>query len=156
MPTSRKIAGISRWLKQRGADVLLPTNEWEVLRWKANDVTSVIYRNKKGQHTYTGDAQMAVDAWRGHGTYEIIRGPRRKLTGMQKALLDRDGPDCFFCALALTDEDCTIEHLIPLSAGGPNHSSNLVLAHGACNVKAGSMSVAEKVRLRDELRSHKK
>ena len=58
----------------------------------------------------------------------------------------RDGDNCFFCRKPLAG-DLTVEHLVALAHGGPNHISNLVCAHAACNHEAGHLSVAEKVAL---------
>ncbi|MGE5510294.1 MAG: HNH endonuclease [Bacteroidota bacterium] len=66
------------------------------------------------------------------------------------ALLERDGSDCCLCGEPL-GEDVTIEHWLAQSHGGPDALANLGLAHAICNTIAGAMSVAEKVRLRDQL-----
>ncbi len=55
------ITAFRTWLSQVGADVLAPTNEWEMIRWQANGVTSVIYQNKKGDRTYVGEAEVIAD-----------------------------------------------------------------------------------------------
>lgn len=69
-------------------------------------------------------------------------------------LLRRDGIECFYCGLLETHDDgFSIEHLLSKSHGGTNAIENLVLAHRTCNTTAGNRSVAEKVRLRDEMRA---
>jgi 5-methylcytosine-specific restriction endonuclease McrA len=62
---------------------------------------------------------------------------RRKIFS---ALRARHGDNCHWCAFPMTfGEDtlsplaATVEHLIPLSVGGPNAQSNLRLAHRFCN-----------------------
>ena len=70
------------------------------------------------------------------------------------ALISRDGEDCFFCARAL-GQDITVEHLVAIAHGGPNHISNLFLAHAACNNEAGHMSAPEKVALAINKRTHR-
>jgi 5-methylcytosine-specific restriction endonuclease McrA len=50
----------------------------------------------------------------------------------------------------------TIEHLVPVAHGGPNHLSNCFLAHKRCNAAAGTLSAAEKVRLRDAMRAKRR
>jgi hypothetical protein len=46
-----------------------------------------------------------------------------------------------------------IEHLLPVTAGGPSHLANYALAHRSCNEEAGTLSLVEKLRLRDRLRT---
>ncbi len=140
------------WLTQLGADVLPPTNEWERARWKANGITSVLYENKKSSLSFSGEAEAAYCAWQTGDRYEVDKTKRRKLTPKVAALVERDGPNCWYCDKPMTETTTTIEHLVPVNCGGPNHTANLVLAHGDCNKLAGSKPVAEKVKLRDELR----
>lgn len=62
-------------------------------------------------------------------------------------LIARDGDGCLYCGRPVDPVFCTVEHVVPTSAGGPDHASNLALAHGECNAAAGHLSVAEKLRL---------
>lgn len=139
------------FLSANGAEILTSTSKHEVARFKANGVTSVLYCNKKGKLTYTGDF---ADAYRA-----FINGQKWEAPGKNKArivkrspkvrtLLERDGGNCFYCREPLGD-DITVEHLVSRAHGGPNHISNLVLAHGQCNHAAGHLSAAEKVAIRD-------
>jgi 5-methylcytosine-specific restriction endonuclease McrA len=65
------------------------------------------------------------------------RSRRDKLRG-------RDGDGCFFCLLALGDDE-TIEHLEDWAAGGSNALRNLVLAHRECNHDAQGLTVDQKM-----------
>lgn len=42
------------WLARKGAEMLEPTNEWEVLRFRFEDRVSIVYRNNKGRITKCG------------------------------------------------------------------------------------------------------
>lgn len=75
----------------------------------------------------------------------VVRG-RRNDAATVKRLLDRDGTGCFFCGSDL-DGDVTVEHLVAIAHGGPNHVSNLFLAHAECNQRAGHLSAPEKIGL---------
>lgn len=66
-------------------------------------------------------------------------------------LLDLDGPNCYFCHEATTDDDRTIEHLIAKVDGGRDNIRNLRLAHGECNERAGDLSVMAKRWIRRRL-----
>ena len=135
-------------LAEAGAEILAPTNPYEALRFRALYGTGIVWVNKKGKQTWGAEAQMAHDhvkAQKGSlAPVTIInRGPNAKKA---PTLLARDGPNCFFCGKPL-DNDITVEHLIAIAHGGPNHISNLFLAHAECNQKAGHMSAPEKVAL---------
>ncbi len=84
------------------------------------------------------------------GLTSIIRvsDRNRKL----QALLNRDGPRCFFCGLKMEKREATIEHLVPRSQGGNHGMANLALAHSRCNTLAADMSLAEKIAMRDQMR----
>ena len=92
---------------------------------------------------------MAGKRWLASVTHK--RAPRQNV---EAKLRKRDGDLCFFCGLPFTEENPpTLEHLLSIAHGGNNHLSNLVLAHGECNMKADSMPVIEKVKLRDAMRA---
>ncbi|PVX84320.1 HNH endonuclease [Paraburkholderia unamae] len=148
---TKRRAAFEAFLVERGAQVLQPTNEWEVLRFKTARGVSVIYRNAKDGLTFTGEA---ADAWNGlakgnnwRGVEAVKRPP--KVSAYVRALLKRDGDACFYCAQPMSEEDRTVEHLVARSHGGPNHLSNMVLAHRLCNANAGHLSAMEKIRLRE-------
>jgi 5-methylcytosine-specific restriction endonuclease McrA len=75
-------------------------------------------------------------------------------------LVERDGAGCFFCGrrVSAPDEDCppgyepSVEHLVAIMHGGPNHISNTYLAHARCNNIAGNVSAVEKIGLRERMR----
>ena len=150
------------YLRSLGAEVLPATNEFEILRFRTigGVGVSVLYRRKNGSQTGTGEMELAIDGFykRRAWTPGVPRAlPRRKqLSHRIKVLRDRDGDACFYCGLALVfddRDDFRIEHLVPRSHGGPDHVSNLALTHTLCEMKAGTLSAAEKVRLRDGLRA---
>lgn len=138
-----------------GADLLPPASEYELARFKTVNGVCVTYRNKKGRVKFSNDhARAAWEAfledkrWLASSLHK--RAPRQNV---EAKLRKRDGDGCFFCGRPFTEEKpATLEHLLSIAHGGNNHLSNLVLAHGECNLKADSMPVIEKVKLRDELR----
>ena len=77
---------------------------------------------------------------------------RKRLNILTRTLINRDGELCFYCGLKMPLDDMTREHLLSVNSGGVNHIDNLALAHKLCNLKAGHLSVVEKVLLRDKLR----
>lgn len=67
-------------------------------------------------------------------------------------LIARDGDGCLYCGRPIDPSACTVEHVVARAAGGPDHASNLALAHTECNAAAGHLSVAEKLRLAIRMR----
>lgn len=138
-------------LTAAGAEILAPTNAYEVLRFRTRHGVGVIYQNTKGHRTWNPAAEAARDhlnAKKGSLAPVAVQGRRKDGATVQR-LLERDGDGCFFCRLPLGD-DITVEHLVAVAHGGPNHISNLFLAHASCNQRAGHLSAPEKIALRDK------
>lgn len=129
--------------------MLAPTNPYETMRFRTKYGVGVVYRGRRGE-TWNNQAEEARDhlaASKGSLAPVQVKG-RRRDAGTVNALLIRDGGDCFFCRAALAD-DVTVEHLVAVAHGGPNHVSNLFLAHEQCNRRAGHLSAPEKIAMRD-------
>lgn len=45
----------------------------------------------------------------------------------------RDDPRCDYCNATLTRENSTVDHIVPLRAGGGDDPTNYALACGPCN-----------------------
>ncbi len=62
--TNKKIKEFKKFLSDCGAEMLSPTNIYEVLRFKANGNTGIVYQNEAGIITkFIGEAQKAVDCF---------------------------------------------------------------------------------------------
>lgn len=151
---AKVVEAFKRFLDARGAEVLVPTNEWEVLRFRANGAVSVIYRNKAGGHTFTGEAVKAFEAYSNNKPWvSEARQRNGRPNGVSvkiRTLLHRDGNRCFYCFLPIPPGEESIEHLLPLAHGGTHHLSNLVLAHRPCNTDAGHLPIMTKIKRREE------
>ena len=56
-----------------------------------------------------------------------------------EALLDRENHQCFYCLRKITDENCELDHVIPLVGGGSNNYTNIVASCHRCNtIKQGN------------------
>lgn len=153
---AKKILGeFGRWIAKSGGELLTPSNDYEVLRFKATEGTGIIYRDKVMRLRWTG---CSYPVWLHFAKKETWAGApktERKTKGMVRrnhamaALLKRDGPFCVFCGGIEGEDDArfTIEHFVPLSRGGADHLSNMGIAHQVCNAAAGNLSVAEKIKL---------
>lgn len=144
-----RLQAFQDWLAARGAEVLVPTNEWEVARFKSGVSTGIVYRNGRGDITTQGAATAALKAFLNNLSWSAgVATTRTKKQVNVQALLQRDGDKCFLCGKPLGD-DITRDHLVPVAHGGPNHISNLVLMHRACNVAVGHMPVMQKILMRE-------
>ena len=148
--SSDKLKKFKKWLVSCGAETLIPTNEWELLRFKANKKTYVVYRTKNGGQTWANGVEKIRNYFLDNKHPSLANKNTIKCNNsvMVKSLLFRDGEDCFFCCKPL-DGDNTLEHLVARVHGGPNHLSNYVLAHNKCNRDAGHLSVIEKIKIRE-------
>lgn len=159
------------WLVSRGAKILEPTNEWEVLRYKAGPYTSILYRKKTGKLSYVGGIGFDMKEFvKGvpldymdkcspapAPTKTRVHGKRNARTKTKRGtvinrLIERDGTLCWFCGKPLGN-DITKEHLTPRTSGGTSDLTNLVLAHYRCNQMAGHLPLEVKLDLRKHLRS---
>jgi 5-methylcytosine-specific restriction endonuclease McrA len=162
------------WLARRSAIMLPPSNQWEIFRAETRLGVLVGYKNRKGKVSFNSGNATAI--W---SDFENDKQPpslapqvgqredhsAKKKKKQIRAIMVRDGENCFFCNALLKrpfskDEadkrirvPATIEHFIPISKGGPNNLHNYVCACNTCNNEVGSMSVLEKVRFRDMKRS---
>lgn len=144
----KKAVEFRDWLAGCGAQVLEPTNEWELVRFKAGAQTSIIYRNKIGGIRFCG---VAEEAWRAFQSGSAWRAApptrRRRMSPMIRALRTRDGNLCFYCQRTVSADNESVEHLVSVTHGGPNHISNLFLTHKGCNSSAGHLSAPEKIKI---------
>lgn len=127
------------WLRDQAADILGPTNEWEVMRFTGPEGVCIVHRNKSNNLSWNAQARRAWLAYSSNdrGWRATDRGSRnpiaRRRVQIVGGLLARDGHACVKCGLPTTPDDRTIEHMIPIALGGTSDMSNLTLAHIACN-----------------------
>lgn len=132
MKASKKIERppLEEFLEHGGATILPVTNPWEVVRFKTQRGTHVVYTNKHGNKTYSDDhAKEAYRAWiDGKPWIAKEKVSRRSQRYLVEAITRRDGDGCFFCSTGFTPErPPTIEHLLAITSGGSNGIANLCL-----------------------------
>lgn len=138
-----------KWFVGQGGEVLAPTNEWEKLRWRYGTRTLLVYQRKTRRESWCPASREAYECFKAGRNLPWKKTTKRgNLGGKYNAILDRDGDACFFCRKPL-GTDMTIEHLVAKVHGGPDHISNLFLAHKKCNEAAGHLSAVEKIRARE-------
>lgn len=156
-----RVENFKKWLIAQGAEIQQPTNQYEILRFRAmggnyEHSTGVVYQGKNGCSVNNEMVLDAYDCYRNGGKWEgKATGKRKKspqMPKLSKQLVDRDGNECFYCGLEMPKDDMTREHLVAVNQGGPNRLENMVLSHKKCNLMAGNMAVIDKVKLREEMR----
>lgn len=151
-----EIERFKAWLVERGAEILVPTNPYEVARFRAAGRAGIIYENQKGARTLTGEALGAWAAFKSNdGSWKPERRVKRKgkTAVIVHTLIARDGNVCFYCGAPFSAADPpTREHLVAVIHDGPNHISNSFLSCQVCNTEAGHLSAPEKIRMRDRKR----
>lgn len=138
------IEKFSKWLTDRGAEILPLTNEYELLRFKGREV-GVLYKSGKTSNSYTNHAIRCFNTNKEWNGKPVNIGRKNTYRKEKEALIKRDGRDCFYCGSPMHD-DITLEHLIALSSGGKNTLANMVLCHEACNKEVGNLPVVDKVK----------
>ena len=146
-----KIREFTEWLRQQGAEVLAPTNPYELVRFRARSAVHVVYTGRRGI-SMGKFARDCFDVFNRGGSVNMgLTATQRSYAIKHKAaLLERDGDGCFFCLKAMPSDDMTIEHLVPVHKGGPDHQDNMALAHAACNQAAGNLPLRRKIDIRTD------
>src|ERR1700687_1066713 len=62
---------------------------------------------------------------------------------MRYAVFERDGFTCQFCNQTFVPMELTIDHLVPLSKGGLDETTNYVTSCGPCNEAKAALPLAE-------------
>ncbi len=156
MMTPSKVKRFKNWLTTNGAELLQPTNPYELVRFIAQGGTHIVYTKKNGSITVSGFAKQCLTAWQSGKNLDMgfTKTKRKSSYSKYKApLLSRDGNKCFYCGEEMDQDDMSVEHLISISHGGLNKLTNMALTHEDCNQKAGSKPLVEKLKLRDEMRA---
>ncbi|NHN93877.1 HNH endonuclease [Acetobacter sicerae] len=150
-----------RFLEERGSQVLVSPNPYEVLRFTGPRGRScIIYKKENGRLTWTECAREAWLAFKSQSDWRACAKTTRgresrdavKRRHLYAALNDRDGNCCFYCGKPVLPMEFSIEHFVPVTAGGPDHISNMAITHAHCNQRAGALSVVEKVRLSESMK----
>lgn len=147
-----RVEKFKTWLEKRGAIVVPPTNEWEVVRFKTINGTSVVYTNKHGDLTFTGESAAAHKAFLNNKTWRAVDNKRKNLKARKVKIAARDGKKCFIHGNEKGWDELTIEHLLSKAHGGSDNINNLVLACGGGNLLLANKPLATKIEMIMQLR----
>lgn len=67
-----------------------------------------------------------------------------------ETLFKRDGNICYLCNMPIHEDVATIDHVVPLSKGGRDDSTNYKLVHPLCNIQKGNMTLDQFKALKQE------
>lgn len=139
------------FLEENGAKILNNTNLYELTRFKANNNTGIIYKNKWGKiSSMNNEAIKAFDLFLAGEKYETTKNKKIVKKGLIiNHLLKRDGKKCFYCQKKINEGEETLEYILSIIYGGNNNIANMALCHQECNRKADKLSVVEKIKLRE-------
>lgn len=149
-----EVKNFETWLSSLGAEVLAPTNPFELVRFRAHSAVHIVYTKANGNITAQGFAKEAITAFKHKKPIDmgLVKANRNNASKQRAALFKRDGRECFYCGIDMPDDDMTNEHLINISAGGNNRIENMALAHKACNQRAANLPLLAKIKLREKMR----
>jgi len=157
--TTKRIKSFKNWLSAQGCEILPPTNEYELIRFRyKGGATGVVYKNATNS-CYSTSSQDVNEAWNCYRECREwtgrIKGTSRGIGKSKTELLARDGNCCFYCGRALELSEMTIEHILSLIHGGNNRIENKAIACKPCNSQASHMAVVEKIAFRDRIRAER-
>lgn len=148
-----EIERFKNWLNSNGAVVLPTTNEYELVRFRANDKgIGIIYTGKRGL-SFVGHAEPAYERFKAGRGWKPIPQKRKQLRALKSRLATRDGKRCFADLKRMTFDELTIEHLLSFSHGGSDNENNLCLLCHEHNDMLGNMPVVKKLEKIMEIRS---
>lgn len=73
----------------------------------------------------------------------LIRLGREGALFSLREIAERDGWTCHLCGLPVDEAAASMDHLVPLSEGGPHSRENVKLAHHLCNSVRGTLPLEE-------------
>lgn len=133
----------------------------KTVRWqKANPEKVATHRQKNWAKYYAAnrEAQIARSVeWKRRNPdkkssydakrYALTRGAVGAELFTLDEIFERDGGICHLCNKKVRRRVATMDHIIPVSLGGPHTRANVALAHHSCNSSKGNRPKGEQLRL---------
>lgn len=153
----RVIAASSVWNKANRARMTLAMAEWRdnnrerylanVSAWTIKNRDRIRAKNAAYRLAHAERRRATSAAWeRTHGHIRAEYNARRHAQKMHSSqierinkatIIERDASICYLCGRTLTALEITLDHVIPLIAGGPHTYENLKVACRSCNSRKG-------------------
>jgi ribonuclease HI len=126
-----------------GAELLAPTNEWEVLRYRLEGKVGIFYRNAKGRVSLSGSAGQHYANWK--AGREITISANEAKRARRTALMDAS-PQLYTDASAYDKTKSGAWAAILVMPDGAEHE-----AHGPLRGEVGSSTAAEAMAIANAL-----
>ena len=140
--------GLTRWCKLCRKEALRAwrksnpekfREQWR--RWVRNNRAANVAKTRRWE------AKNPEKARQYDREYEHRRRARMKRVPSEyfsrEEIYGRDGGRCHICKKKVAKGEASIDHLVPISAGGPNTKDNVALAHTICNIRRGAYGTAQ-------------
>lgn len=127
---------IENLIEEGHARIVIEDSSTQVFKvyWKYY-VFHVVYAPKRASIITFLTLDMDISATKRHSRISL-RDIRRE----KRAKIWEQNRICFVCLKTIeTYQDCTLEHIIPLSLGGTDEDSNLSISHKRCNQLKGNL-----------------
>jgi 5-methylcytosine-specific restriction endonuclease McrA len=107
-------------------------------------------RNAKKIARYHADPKKTIDRnrlWRNRNPEKVLAKNQRRRAAKAGVIIEnvntnniyeRDKGICGICGNLIERDKATLDHIVPLSRGGPHIASNLQIAHRSCNSSKGT------------------
>lgn len=106
----------------------------------------VIFKKK-----YKNHSDLVIVGLRWYG-----KNVKRRTNGLAKEYLAEGKiKNCMYCSSKLTDDNATIDHIVPISNGGSNCQVNLIVCCRDCNSERGDTNFYEYLKTKRPLLNKK-
>lgn len=95
------------------------------------------------------------EALKCHESYILnIVDNNREKCNIKKEFKNENEKVCYYCKKSITNEkELTVDHLIPLSRGGKDDKTNMVISCRKCNFEKGDLTEEEYIRFNEDYES---
>lgn len=147
----KKRADLKNFIVTVGGTLKKETNEYEVARFIFKGETGIIYEGKKGISFNKPIAKQVYFNFENKIFAHLGEKKKRqvKYKAEKEALLLKNGKKCFYTLEEMSDDEISLEHLIPLGKGGTNNIDNMVLCKRSVNMDLGNKDILEKFKVRE-------
>lgn len=87
---------------------------------------------------YARGAGKTAKQARDSARFALSRGAPEAERFTLDEIFKRDGGWCYLCEQDVDRKDATMDHVIPVTKGGPHTRANVKLAHRSCNTRKGN------------------
>jgi 5-methylcytosine-specific restriction endonuclease McrA len=76
---------------------------------------------------------------------------KRRTSGFAKDFVaNNNNPECIYCECNLSNDNCTSDHIVPISNNGNNCQVNLIVCCKDCNNERGNMEFTKYLKIKNK------